>query len=350
MRSLTRTTTTTAARCSCGSPSCWSSCSASAPSSSTSARSTPSGASSRTAPTPRALAVAADCAEGDCLRRGRRRADTYADANANDGAANVDEVCGSGPGLADLRDAAARHRRRDRLGQGDHVDPQPGERQPDPGQVPPRAGARRRQRRRDRARLGGRRLGPVGGATTIPFTFSVCEFEHSAARSTALTFPNDAELHLLPRRPARAGSTTARAIPRVRTCPAASAGSDSTSCEADRRRRRLGRRATPATAVAGGCDPDDVAERREVLIPLYNETTWHRQRTPSTTSSASSASRCSATSSATTTAAEHAMATDSDCPDTSGQDVRCFYGKFTRVTTTPATSAAAPTSAPAPSP
>ena len=33
--------------------------------------------------------------------------------------------------------------------------------------------------------------GPVGGATTIPFTFSVCEFEHLGGSLDGLTFPTD---------------------------------------------------------------------------------------------------------------------------------------------------------------
>ena len=45
-----------------------------------------------------ALAVAMDCAKGNCdLAAGQ--AGDYANKNANDGAANVDSVCGVGPGL-----------------------------------------------------------------------------------------------------------------------------------------------------------------------------------------------------------------------------------------------------------
>ena len=49
-----------------------------------------------------ALAVAQDCAGGDCLDE-TTTADTYADDNAHDGEAGVDEVCGSGPGLTTVR-------------------------------------------------------------------------------------------------------------------------------------------------------------------------------------------------------------------------------------------------------
>jgi Flp pilus assembly protein TadG len=45
-----------------------------------------------------ALAVAQDCADGDCLDE-TATARTYANANAHDGQAGIQEVCGSGPGL-----------------------------------------------------------------------------------------------------------------------------------------------------------------------------------------------------------------------------------------------------------
>ena len=46
-----------------------------------------------------ALAVAKDCAAGSCLTPAAT-ANTYADLNASDNAANISAVCGSGPGLA----------------------------------------------------------------------------------------------------------------------------------------------------------------------------------------------------------------------------------------------------------
>ncbi|MGD9704273.1 MAG: pilus assembly protein TadG-related protein [Acidimicrobiia bacterium] len=46
-----------------------------------------------------ALAVAQDCAEGDCLDESAT-ADSFADKNASDGQSNIDTVCGSGPGLS----------------------------------------------------------------------------------------------------------------------------------------------------------------------------------------------------------------------------------------------------------
>lgn len=54
-----------------------------------------------------ALAVARDCAGGSCGTLART-ADDFGDANANDGAATVDEVCGDGPGLTECPDAPAR--------------------------------------------------------------------------------------------------------------------------------------------------------------------------------------------------------------------------------------------------
>ncbi|MGH9188683.1 MAG: pilus assembly protein TadG-related protein, partial [Acidimicrobiales bacterium] len=45
-----------------------------------------------------ALAVAKDCAGGDCGSF-NDLADEYADANADDADSNIDEVCGDGPGV-----------------------------------------------------------------------------------------------------------------------------------------------------------------------------------------------------------------------------------------------------------
>ncbi|MGH9165358.1 MAG: pilus assembly protein TadG-related protein [Acidimicrobiales bacterium] len=45
-----------------------------------------------------AMAVARDCAAGAC-GSASVTADTYADANANDGQSNIDQICGVGPGL-----------------------------------------------------------------------------------------------------------------------------------------------------------------------------------------------------------------------------------------------------------
>ena len=65
-----------------------------------------------------ALAVAQDCAGGDC-RDETTTAGTYADDNAHDGKAAVDEVCGSGPGLTPCATPAGGCPRQ-RLGQGHH--------------------------------------------------------------------------------------------------------------------------------------------------------------------------------------------------------------------------------------
>jgi Flp pilus assembly protein TadG len=51
-----------------------------------------------------ALAVAKDCAAGTSCGAYLTTADNYADANADDGQSNVDEVCGNGPGLTGCAD------------------------------------------------------------------------------------------------------------------------------------------------------------------------------------------------------------------------------------------------------
>ena len=89
--------------------------------------------------------------------------------------------------------------------------------------------------------------GPVGGATTIPFTFSVCEFEALGGSLDGSTFPDHAGLHLLARATVR-DHTTAPATPRVRTSPAASAGWTRRGLRGRRRRRRLGRQRHRRTA------------------------------------------------------------------------------------------------------
>ncbi len=124
-----------------------------------------------------ALAVAKDCAQGDC----KTFADTaaaYASANADDGEAAVDEVCGSGPGLPACGDPPA---------------------------VPDGASGWVQTRTRTLGEAGaevpfslarifgvtGKTVhakaiaawGGIGGATTLPLTFGICEYEQAVARA-----------------------------------------------------------------------------------------------------------------------------------------------------------------------
>ena len=120
-----------------------------------------------------ALAVAKDCAAGDCASFDTM-ADDFADANADDGDSNIEDVCGDGPGLAECAD---------------------------PPDVPEAAeGYVMVEDSTSETSSGGDQItfglaavlgfdgrtgfasavaawGPVGAATTIPLTFSLCEYE-----------------------------------------------------------------------------------------------------------------------------------------------------------------------------
>ncbi len=128
-----------------------------------------------------ALAVAQDCAGGDC-RDETTTADTYADDNAHDGKAAVDEVCGSGPGLTPCATPTANVPASDWVKvttvtpDDDKVDfvfaPILGH---DAGTVDATAVAA---------------WGAVGRATTLPLTFSECEYAELGGDVDAGTFPS----------------------------------------------------------------------------------------------------------------------------------------------------------------
>jgi hypothetical protein len=127
-----------------------------------------------------ALAVAQDCAGGDCLDE-TTTAGTYADDNAKDGNAAVDEVCGSGPGLSPCAtptaDVPAGNwvKVTTATPDDDKVDyvfaPILGH---DAGTVDATAVAA---------------WDAVAGATTLPITFSVCEFEELGGTIDGSEFP-----------------------------------------------------------------------------------------------------------------------------------------------------------------
>jgi Flp pilus assembly protein TadG len=128
-----------------------------------------------------ALAVAQDCAGGDCLDEATT-ADTYADDNAHDGNAAVDEVCGSGPGLTPCATPTADVPASDWVKvttatpDDDKVDfvfaPVLGH---DTGTVDATALAA---------------WGAVGRATTLPLTLSECEYIELGGDVDAGTFPS----------------------------------------------------------------------------------------------------------------------------------------------------------------
>lgn len=122
-----------------------------------------------------ALAVAKDCAGGDCGAF-TTTAGSYASANADDGQSGVDEVCGTGTGLPacadppDVPDGASGYvavRTRTSDAGGAEV----------PFSLARIFGATGKTvHARAVAAWGG-----IGGATTIPLTFGVCEYEQAVA-------------------------------------------------------------------------------------------------------------------------------------------------------------------------
>jgi hypothetical protein len=128
-----------------------------------------------------ALAVAQDCAGGDC-RDETATARTYANDNAHDGKAGVQDVCGSGPGLVPCASppphapAANWVKVRTITPDDDKIDfvfaPVLGH---DAGKADATAVAV---------------WSNVGGATVIPVVFSVCEFAALGGKIDGSVFPN----------------------------------------------------------------------------------------------------------------------------------------------------------------
>jgi hypothetical protein len=206
-----------------------------------------------------ALAVAQDCAGGDCLDE-TTTAGTYADANAHDGRAAVDEVCGSGPGLAPCATPPARAPADDWVKVGTVT--------PDDDKVDfvfaPILG--RDTGTSDATAVA--RWGTVGRATTIPLTFSECEYIELGGDVDAGTFPsglNYVYFH----------DTTDAG-----TCPAGPSGADlpggfgwldsSDDCGVD---VTAGGWVDdkPGNGLPNGCEPTDWRSA-EVLVPIFDHT------------------------------------------------------------------------------
>jgi Flp pilus assembly protein TadG len=204
-----------------------------------------------------ALAVAQDCAGGDC-RDETTTAGTYADDNAHDGQAAVDQVCGSGPGLTPCATPTA-----DVPATGwvkvttvtpddDKVDfvfaPILGH---DSGTVDATAVAA---------------WGAVGRATTLPITFSECEFIELGGNVDAGTFPSGLNYIYF-------HDTTDAGI-----CPAGPSGADlpggfgwlasSDECGVDVTADSWVND-KPGNGVPNDCEPTDWRSA-EVLVPIFD--------------------------------------------------------------------------------
>jgi Flp pilus assembly protein TadG len=204
-----------------------------------------------------ALAVAQDCAGGDC-RDETTTARTYADENAHDGKAAVDEVCGSGPGLTSCATPTANVPASDWVKvttvtpNDDKVDfvfaPILGH---DAGTVDAAAVAA---------------WGAVGRATTLPLTFSECEYAELGGNVEAGTFPSGLN-YIFFHDTTEAG-----------TCPAGPSGADlpggfgwlasSDDCGVDVTADGWVND-KPGNGVPNDCEPTDW-QSREVLVPIFD--------------------------------------------------------------------------------
>lgn len=204
-----------------------------------------------------ALAVAQDCAGGDCLDE-TTTAGTYADDNAHDGEAAVDEVCGSGPGLTPCATPPADVPATDWVEVTTVT--------PDDDKVDfvfaPILG-------RDAGTVDASALaawGAVGSATTLPLTFSQCEYIELGGDVDAGTFPSGLNYIYF-------HDTTDAG-----TCPAGPSGADlpggfgwldsSDDCGVDV--TADGWIADkPGNGVPNDCEPSDWRSA-EVLVPIFD--------------------------------------------------------------------------------
>jgi Flp pilus assembly protein TadG len=271
-----------------------------------------------------ALAVAADCARGDCLDEWAT-ADTYADRNARDNAAAIDLVCGSGPGLAPCSP-------------------------PPPGTTGasgyvrvvtstdnPSNGGNRTQVRflmapvLNAANVGGTvrasavaAWGAPGAATTIPLIFSICEFRELGGSTNPPVFPSGRN-YIYFHGTVEAG-----------TCPAGPSGADlaggfgwlsSTNCLAtivagqwvnDK----------PGNSIPNGCDPT-LWRNAEVLIPMFDQTNGLNGNNGSYRVVGFAGFRVLGY-----RFPSAPWPNGFQCPGQPGNNGTCLYGEFTRVTTT----------------
>jgi hypothetical protein len=206
-----------------------------------------------------ALAVAKDCADGDCLDE-TATARTYANANAHDGKAGIQEVCGSGPGLVPCPTPPAG------VPATSWVKVQTVT--PDDNKVDfvfaPVLG-------RDAGKAGAKAVATWGAAkkaTTLPLTFSACEYIELGGNVATGTFPSGKN-YIYFHDTTEAG-----------TCPAGPAGSDlsggfgwldtSTACRIDVTADGWVKDKT-GNGVPNQCEPSDW-RNAEVLVPIYDNT------------------------------------------------------------------------------
>ena len=142
--------------------------------------------------------MAKDCAKTGCVTS---KANTFADLNADDSKSNIDEVCGTGPGLPGCAAAPAVPAGTKYVKVTTSTN-EPGGATTEPDQLQVRSGARpggpghSAQHRGQTIRASAvAAWGSPAGATTLPLTFSLCEFQEAvpdpgvAADGTAVHRP-----------------------------------------------------------------------------------------------------------------------------------------------------------------
>jgi Putative Flp pilus-assembly TadE/G-like len=216
-----------------------------------------------------ALAVAKDCALGDCLDEDAT-ADHYADENANDDASNVPQVCGQGPGLVACPDpppAADGASGWVRVDTSTHNPANPDNDGEIEFVLAPVLDAANVGETVEATAIAA--WGSVGSATTIPLIFSVCEFnEFGGSLSDGAPLPTGTH-YIYFHNTTEAG-----------TCPAGPSGADlpggfgwlqeDGDCEIDIDADGWVDDKT-GNSLPQGCDPTEWQDA-EVLLPLYDRT------------------------------------------------------------------------------
>lgn len=137
-----------------------------------------------------ALAVAKDCAAGDCLDE-MSTAGHFADENANDGASDVALVCGEGPGLIACPDPPPEAEGTSGWVRVDTTTLEPGGGTQIDYLLAPVLDAANVGKTVSASAVAA--WGPAGGATTIPLIFSECEYIEAGGnvRADPPVFPED---------------------------------------------------------------------------------------------------------------------------------------------------------------
>jgi hypothetical protein len=216
-----------------------------------------------------ALAVAQDCAEGDCgSGGGTGRAQQYADLNANDGASALDPStpCGVGPGLAACGEGAPSGA----SGASGWVRVGTSTEDPDGGSevsfllAPIISSLTGKTVTADAVAA----WGPMGGGAVVPLVFSLCEWEEMGGDLEEGIFPTVAQ-----------SVTFHGTNPASVACGTGPSGLDlpggfgrviADNCEADLTTGQWADVDTGAN-LAAGCDVQSW-QNREVVIAIFDET------------------------------------------------------------------------------